>query len=210
MIRMLVILTVFAVFVVLVLNEFMWRRRKTHGEFSRKFVHITVGTFVAFWPFFLTWRQIELLSLAFIAVVAISKALNIFSAIHSIQRPTWGEFCFALSVGIVAIATHDKWIYMASILQMGLADGLAAIVGVRFGKGNSYVFMGHTKSMVGTLTFFICSILILAAYSIFSHDTLSLPLMVFLSLLTSLLENASVRGLDNLLVPLVTALLLAH
>jgi phytol kinase len=204
-----IILTVFAVFVVLVINEVLWRRRQAHGEFSRKFVHVVVGSFVAFWPFFLTWHQIELLSLAFLIVVSGSKILRIFRAIHSVQRPTWGEVCFALSVGIVAIATHDKWIYMASLLQMGLADGLAAVIGVQFGKRNSYIFLGHSKSLAGTLTFFITSIIILAIYSNYSGDHLSAILMAILALAASVLENASVQGVDNLAVPLLTALMLS-
>lgn len=203
-----VILTILVVFVVLVLNELMWRKRKAHGEFSRKFVHVTVGSFVAFWPFFLSWRQIELLSLAFVAGVLVSQALNIFNAIRSVQRPTWGELCFALSVGIVAFATHDKWVYMASILIMGLADGLAAVVGVRFGRSNSYTIMGHSKSMAGTLTFFVSSLLILVVFGHFSHSALNLPGMLGISAIASMLENASVQGVDNLLVPLVIALLL--
>ncbi len=205
-----VILTIITVFIVLVLNELLWRRRKTHSELSRKFVHVVIGCFVAFWPFFLSWRQIELLSLAFLLVVSSSKVLHIFKAIHSVQRPTWGELCFALSVGIVAFATHNKWIYMASLLQMGLADGLAAIIGVQFGKRNSYSFMGHTKSLAGTLTFFVASVLILIAYSHYSGVHLSAIFIAFLSLAASLLENASIQGLDNLVVPLITALLLAH
>jgi phytol kinase len=205
-----VLLTVLGIFIVLLLNEILWRKRKAHSEFSRKFVHVTVGVFVAFWPFFLTWRQIELLSLAFLIVVVSSKALRIFNAIHSVQRPTWGEVCFALSVGIVAIATHDKWIYMASLLQMGLADGLAAVVGVRFGRSNSYLFFGHAKSVAGTITFFITSLVILSVYMQFSGAQLSPLYIVLVAFIASLFENASVQGLDNLSVPLVTALLLTY
>lgn len=207
---MFVLITVLAVFLVLAANEMLWRRRKTHGEFSRKFVHVTVGCFVAFWPFFLSWRQIELLSLAFLMVVSSSKVLGIFNAIHSVQRPTWGELCFALSVGIVAFATHNKWIYMAALLQMALADGLAAVVGVRFGNSNSYSVMGHSKSVAGTLTFFVSSVFILLIYAHFSHAALSWLFIAAVSLAASLLENASVQGLDNLMVPLLIAVLLAH
>jgi phytol kinase len=196
------ILTIILVFLVLVLNEIIWRKRRTHSEFSRKFVHVTVGCFVAFWPFFL--------SLAFLLVVLASKFLHLFNAIHSVQRPTWGEVCFALSVGFVAVATHSKWIYMASLLQMGLADGMAAIVGVQFGKSNNYSFFGHTKSVLGTSTFFVCSLIILMVYTHFSGNHLSVLLITGLALLASLLENASVQGLDNLTVPLMTAVLLAH
>ncbi|HSX45935.1 MAG TPA: hypothetical protein VLG27_02940 [Candidatus Saccharimonadia bacterium] len=205
-----VLLSLLAVFVILVANEIWWRKRRTHGEFSRKFVHVTVGSFVAFWPFFLSWRTVEWLSLAFVVVVLISKALNIFTAIHSVQRLTWGELCFALSVGTVAFATHDKWIYMASLLQMSIADGLAAVVGVRFGRSNTYTILKRTKSMVGTLTFFVASVIILTVYKKYSGDHLTTQFIIGLSVLASLLENVSINGLDNLFVPLVVALFLSR
>ncbi len=74
---MAVIFTVLAVFLVLLGSELWWRKHITHSEFSRKFVHITVGSFVAFWPFYLSWGQIRLLSLGFLIVVGISKYLHV-------------------------------------------------------------------------------------------------------------------------------------
>jgi len=208
--NMLFVLTLLAVFVVLVINEVIWRTRKTHGEISRKFVHITVGVYAAFWPFYLSWTQIKLLSLLLIVGVGLSKILKLFRAISSVQRPTWGEFCFAISIGVVALITQNKWIYMAAILQMGLADGLAALIGVRLGKSNSYIIFNHTKSLAGTITFLITSIIILLAYTHFGHASLSALFILIIAAFGSVLENVSVQGLDNLLVPVFVALLLAH
>jgi phytol kinase len=206
----LLLLTIVIVFTILVLNEVWWRTRDIHGEFSRKFVHVTVGTYVAFWPFYLSWGQIEFLSLAFFVVVAASKYLKLFQAIHSVQRPTWGELCFAISVGLIAFITHNKWIYAASLLQMALADGLAAIIGLRFGGRVSYRVFGHTKSIIGTLTFFVVSFLVLIGFAHYSKIHLDLVWIVLASLFASMLENLASLGLDNLLVPLVVAVLLIH
>ncbi|HEX4774570.1 MAG TPA: hypothetical protein VH234_03565 [Candidatus Saccharimonadales bacterium] len=204
------ILTMLVVFVLLMINELWWRGHRAHGELSRKFVHITVGSFVAFWPFFLSWRQIELLSLAFVLVVTVSKTLHIFKAIHSVTRPTWGELCFALAVGSVALVTHDKWIYMAALLQMSLADGLAAIIGLRLGMNNRYLFFGHAKSVAGTLAFFIASVLILLTYTHYSSTHLTWLFIGGVAMAASILENVAVKGLDNLLVPLLIAVLLVN
>jgi phytol kinase len=204
------VLTILVVFAILLVNELWWRKRNIHGEFSRKFVHVTVGSFVAFWPFYLSWRQIEILSVAFFIVVALSKYLKLFQAIHSVQRPTWGELCFAVSVGLVATITHNKWIYAASLLQMALADGFAAIIGLRFGGRFSYRIFGHTKSVIGTLTFFVVSLLILIAFDHSSKIHLDYTWIILASLTASLLENVASLGLDNLLVPVVVAILLIH
>ncbi len=205
---MALILTILTVFVILVANEIWYRKRAPHDEFSRKFVHITVGSFVAFWPFFLSWRQIQILSVAFLVTIGISKALGIFQAIHSVQRPTWGEVFFAAAVGIIALLTEDKWIYAAALLQMSLADGLAAVVGTKYGGRYKYLVFGHPKSLAGTVTFFVVSFSVLFALNGYFPTELSIMAILGISLFASFLENIFVMGLDNLLVPLVVAMLL--
>lgn len=196
------------VFALLLINESWWRRHHAPNEISRKFVHITVGTYVAFWPFFLNWDQIKLLSIAFIVVVLISKKLDIFKAIHSVQRPTYGELLFATSVGALALISQNEWIFMTATLHMSLADGFAAIIGSRFGNHTRYSVLGHTKSLHGTITFFIISILILVLFMMFSGVILTLPTLLVIALVASLIENISVQGVDNLLVPVFIATVL--
>ena len=205
---MVIITVVIAVFLWLVCNELWWRHHNSHSELSRKFIHITVGSFVAFWPFILSWNQIRWLSLAFLIVVAISRYFQIFRAIHSVTRPTWGEVYFAVAVGAVTFITNNKWVYVAALLQMSLADGLAAIIGVRYGPTNRYHVLGQAKSVVGTLTFIIVSMVILA---VFSHNNIYAitGMAIFgLATLAGVLENLGVFGLDNLLVPIFMATLL--
>jgi phytol kinase len=203
------ILTLIVVFLLLLGNELWWRRRVVHSEFSRKFIHVTVGSFVAFWPFFLSWNQIKGLSLAFLIVVGVSKYLHVFRAIHSVQRPTLGELYFALAVGAVAMVTHNKWIYLAAILQMSLADGLAAVMGIRYGK-QSYLVFGHRKSFIGSAAFFVTSWAILLGYAQWSGSSLGLLQLTGIASLATIVENVGVKGLDNLLVPLLIAALLSN
>src|SRR5579871_4551335 len=150
---MTMLVAILAVLVLLGCGELWWRTTNVHSEVSRKFVHITVGSFVAFWPFLLTWNDIRALSLAFLVAVIISRRLHLLRAIHSVQRPTWGELFFAAAVGAITFITQNKWIYLGALLQMSLADGLAAVAGVRYGQGQRYVVFGHTKSFTGTATF---------------------------------------------------------
>jgi phytol kinase len=203
---MALLLTVLVVFVVLLLSEVWWRTRRGHGELSRKSVHITVGSFVAFWPYFLSINDIKLLSVAFLVAVAVSKYLHIFRAIHSVQRPTWGEFWFALVVGLLAFtAGHHPHIYTAALLEMSLADGLAAVIGTRYGNRHRYVVFGAPKSLIGTLTFFVTSCVILAGYAIVSTGLSPVLLLVPIAFVATVLENLGTLGSDNLLVPLFTA-----
>lgn len=207
--QMVLIFTIVMVFALLLASEIWWRKRSVHGEISRKFVHISVGSFVAFWPYFLSNTDIKLLSLAFIVVVAFSKYFRIFQSIHSVQRPTWGEFLFAASVGLLAFATHHHHIYTVALLEMSLADGLAAVVGTRYGANYRYIVFGSPKSVVGSLTFFVVSCLLLSGYSVVTMGILMSPLVLLLIAAgATLIENIAVRGFDNLLVPLFVAAIL--
>lgn len=191
----------------LVAAEVLWRRQQIDPEYTRKFVHITVGSLVAFWPLFLGRWQIITLSAAFVVVVLVSSRFSIFRAIHSVQRPTWGELFFALAVGVLAYVSRDSWVYMAALLHMSLADGLAAVVGTKFGKRTRYHLFGHQKSIVGTAAFVIVSLGILSGYAAFGPHAFS-PWFPAITLLAAALENVAIRGVDNLMVPLAVAIAL--
>lgn len=202
------LLVVAIVFLLLVVVEYMWRVKKYRSEFTRKFVHITVGTFAAFWPWFLSWNQIELLAAAFFVVILVSRFLSIFGSIHLIGRKTVGELFFAVSIGLTAFITHDRLIFAVALLHMSLADGLAAIFGTKFSKKSAYEIFGQRKTVVGTITFWLTSLIILSVYFAVSHAGGAWPTLLWLPLATTLLENIGLRGSDNVLVPAAVALAL--
>ena len=199
--------TVLVVFLLICISELLWRWGNFHPEYTRKFVHISVGSFVAFWPLFLTRTEIAGLSVAFLAVVGISKYFNLFKAMRSVQRPTWGEVFFAVAVGTLAFVAQNGWIYLAALLHMSLADGLAAVLGTRYGRRTQYHILGHPKSVAGTLAFLAVSLAILSGYALFTPAALSLW-FIPLALAAMSIENIAVRGLDDLLVPLLVAVCL--
>lgn len=205
---MAIVLTILIILVILLANEWWWRKHEVHNEVSRKFVHVTVGSFVAAWPFFLSWQEIRLLSMAFVASVLISRYLGLFKAIHSVQRPTWGEVFFAMAVGLVTLITSDSWIYAIALLQMSLADGLAAIIGSHFGGRYRYSVFGSAKTVLGTLTFFVVSLAIMVGLREHVPASLSLASLASLSLAAGLIENLGIKGSDNLFVPILVALVL--
>jgi len=207
---MYIFLSVLIVGLVLLANEHHWRHKTTQSELSRKIIHILVGSFVAFWPLYISWDWIRLISLAFLLVVLISKGLNIFASIHEIERFSVGEVCFALAVGGITFITKSNWIYTVALLQMSLADGLAAIFGVRFGKSTMYKIFGSAKSLVGTTTFLITSLLILIIISSLVNLELSIVLILLTALTATAVENFSVYGLDNLFIPIAVTLILTH
>lgn len=207
---LLVVLTLFVIAVVLVVNEVWLAKKMAHKEHARKLIHIFVGSFAAFWPLYLSWNDIRLISLAFLIGILLSKSLNIFSSIHSVERFSLGEISFALVVGVLTFITTSRWIYAASLLQMSLADGVAAIVGVNYGRNNRYKVLGATKSLSGTIAFLVTSLIILFAASAINGGPISYVLLLVTALVATGVENLAIYGLDNIFLAVITALILTH
>lgn len=206
MISLLIGLT--GVCILAVTGEYLRRVHLFHAEVTRKFIHISVAAFVASWPFFMDWKQIELISLLMFGGILVSRYLRLFKAIHGIQRRTWGELFFAMSIGIAAVLSQSAWVFAAAMLIMGVADGFAALVGTLLDKTHRYKVFGHAKSYEGTITFFVMSIIILFACSAFGDLPLTTMGLVWLALLSTVFENVAVAGTDNLFVPLIVVALL--
>ena len=203
-----VLLTGVPIFILAVVTEYAWRKKQYHNEFTRKFLHITAGTYAAFWPWFLSWRTIQFLALGALCALIISRRLNVFRSMHLARWHGAGEFLSTVSVGVLPFITHDRWIFAAAVLNLSLADGFAAVVGTQFGKDNTYHVFGQRKSAVGTLTFWMFSVAILTAYVVATQLGWGWLTILWLPVVAALVENIGVHGLDNLLVPLVIAVVL--
>lgn len=202
------LIAVLITFCILVYAEWLARARAIHAELTRKLVHVAVGSFVAFWPFFLSWRWIQVLSLAFFVVVSASIHWNIFTSIHAVKRNITGELLFAIAIGLLASISSNKWAFTASMLHLSIADGLAAVIGFGWGDTNSYKVLGHTKSIAGSAAFLVCSYAILIAYLVLGDSTTSVLTILWLPIVATAAENISIKGTDNLIVPMVVAITL--
>jgi phytol kinase len=204
------LLSLAVIALILYLAERGSRVKHLHPELTRKFVHVTVGSFVAFWPFYLSYRTIAWLSLLFFVVIAVSMRFEILHSIHAVQRTTKGELLFALAIGVIALLATNKWVFMASMLNLALGDGVAALVGILKGEGNEYKVFGHTKSRAGTLAFLVTSFIISIIYLLFSGAGFSLTTLIVVPICAALTENVAINGTDNLAIPVIVALFLSN
>jgi phytol kinase len=203
------VLTLVGVLSILLFAELLARRTNMHAELTRKFVHMIVGTFIAFWPFFLSWRQIELLSLLMLVVILISVKFTIFRSIHTVPRNAIGEICFALVIGLLAFVSSSDWIFTAAMLCLSIGDAMAAIIGLLLGEKNQYKVFGKTKSIAGTSAFLIVTLGVMAVYLHATNSSASLTTLLLIPVLATVTENVAVNGTDNLIMPMLIALMLA-
>ncbi len=199
------------VFGVLVIAEVLWYAKILRDELARKFVHVIVGTFVAFWPYFMSWRQIQIMCLAFLIVVVISKKWSVFNSVHGVKRRTRGEAFFALGIGLSALIAPEPIIFTAAILHLSLADGFAALVGKHYGLRHQYKVRDYTKTLAGTSMFLLTSMVIITGAVLLGGQTVTwpiVPLLIWLPLAATILENLAGGGTDNVLVPLLIIVVL--
>lgn len=200
------------IFALFVLAELFSKYRVLKGEYNRKFFHITAGSFIAFWPWLISWRAIQTLSVLMFLVMLAGRYRNLFSYNGHVHRVTYGDIFLALAILLCSFISHSKIFFAVAILQVALADGFAAVVGITYGKHWYYKVLGHKKTLVGSMVFWLVSICIfgiglLAAHNVFSFGQYYLMLLLLPPALT-LIENASVFGLDNLLIPILTIAIL--
>jgi phytol kinase len=200
-----------AVFLLLLVTETLWRKRKLGVEVGRKVVHIGTGVIVAFWPHFLDWTVIQIVSLIMIAAILISYKFNIFKSIHSVKRLTRGEILYPVGIALCALLEPAPWIFSVAILHLALADGLAGVVGVHYGKSTRYQIISHGKSLAGSLTFFVTSFLIFVGASFIVSEN-ALPHLygwfLWSALILTVIENLSWYGLDDITVPVSVIVIL--
>jgi phytol kinase len=199
-----VALSLLLILILLVGNEILCRKKSIEPETGRKIIHILVGTFIAFWPLYMSWKTIQILSALLFIGVAVSYQFGIFGSIHNVKRRTSGELWYPVGIGLSAAATVQPWIFTVAILHLSLADGFAAIIGKRYGIMH-YRIGEHTRSMIGSLAFLIISYaLCMVAFVALRSELPGASLAVFAvtPFLATSVESISRHGLDNLLVPL--------
>ncbi len=186
--------------------------QKAEGEIVRKVMHIGTGNILL-----LAWLlKVPLViclgfGIAFTAIALISYFLPILPMLHNVGRKTLGIFYYALSITILVAwfwSMGQPQYAVIGVLVMAWGDGLAALVGKRWGK-KSYEFMGSKKTLEGSMAMVIASYIVIlvvgAIASGISYTTLFLAMPV--AIVAAILEAVSPGGTDNLTVPLASAAL---
>ncbi|MEM1268938.1 MAG: hypothetical protein AAGI08_02715 [Bacteroidota bacterium] len=179
-------------------------------EESRKALHVGMGLVTVTFPFVFegVWPVAVLFALAISAMLALRvvPALRGHAGVlHDIQRDSYGDLYFPIAVLVLyLLAAETPILYVIPLLLLGLADAVAALVGVRYGTA-SYEAGEGIKSAEGSLAFFTTAFLSTHVPLLLFTDTGRLETLLIagiVGLLAMLLEAVAWKGLDNLFVPL--------
>jgi dolichol kinase len=197
---------------ILVLAEVLWRRKILKGEYERKLVHITAGIFIAFWPWLISWRAIQLLGVVILAGVLVNRKLKVLHSTNGLRMKFYSDCYYALAITVCAFLTTQKAFFAVAILTMALADGLAAIIGSTLGKNWGYKVLGQPKTIVGSMVFWLTSMCVLGAGIVLIGSTIDFThyalLIIFLPPTLTALENMAIYGTDNIVIPVATLIAL--
>lgn len=197
-------------FLGLPLIRILGRRVGASPEVARKTIHVAMGLSCSVFPWvferaFPVWilAAIATVPLACIRLFPVLKH-GVGSALHGIERPSYGEVLFAPAVATVfALADGDIYLYLIPLLILTIADAAGALVGTRWGKrryGSGEGFKTVEGSVIFWFTAFLCGFLplMLGGRVDAAH---ALWIGVILGVLAMIAEGMSDRGFDNLVIP---------
>ena len=179
----------------------LWPQQK---ELGRKVIHIGTGAVVPLAWFFAIPSVIAIPCAAVITLItAINHQWRLIAAIEEIDRNSYGTIAygFAITVLLVLFWPDRPDAVTAGVLVMALGDGLAGLIGRQLNTLQWTIF-GQTKSIAGTTTMAMVSMLVLVILSNSTNHAISVPVAMAMALGATGLEQISMRGLDNLTVPL--------
>ena len=204
------------VFAALGLAEGLRKRQGYAVDFTRKFVHVAVGSWaVGTVLLFQHWTFAVIPPLSFVLINYVSYRRETFKAMETGEKGNLGTVYFPLSFSLIVWLFWEKglgWqgLLGASLMPMTWGDALAAILGEQFGQ-YQYKVLGSTRSLEGSLSMFLfilmATFLALLLLTPFGWLT-SLLCALATAVVTTGVEAITPWHLDNLTVPLVSALLL--
>lgn len=215
----------------LVLFEILVRKFSVSGFVLRKVLHFSLGLILFFVPvcFSANFYPV-LLALIFVVINGVSFYFGIFRILHekkqqrlqSEKEPeSYGPVVLPVAFAVLALLLWDShiWILRTSVLIVGIADSLAALVGSSLGKVHIENLTKSRKTIEGSLTMFTVSFfLLIAALFVFKdhfNDGLAVApwfqlvmLALLLAMVATAVEALVSYGFDNLFIPFAVSYVL--
>lgn len=187
---------------------------KAGKEASRKFIHIMLCNwwFLAMY-FFDNVILASIVPLSFVIINYISYKKNLISVMEreEQEKDGLGTVYYALSLFLLSIFTFGiikkPEIGLCSILIMGYGDGLAAIIG-RSVKSMPYKIGKTKKTLAGSATMIFISFVITAIFLCSVNAEFWMLKSILVAISVTILEAVSIKGTDNITVPIFVCLLL--
>lgn len=210
-------LTFIYVFGLVALLNFFVTRFGLPQDISRKITHIGAGSLIGFLPLYndLHWSKYLNVKI-FVVWIALLVQKGLFAnpddqAVKTMTRTgdrielLKGPLYFVIVATICGTFLYKSFPGIVAMACLGWGDGVAPIVGSRYGKWKYKIF--SDKSVEGSLSMFIFAF----AASVFFvwlilPSELNLVRILLLALVATLVEASSPKEVDNIIIPAVVIL----
>jgi phytol kinase len=199
-----VLLYLFSVFLIsIVFKNFNENSR----EIVRKIIHIGIGPLIPIAQFLKIDQNSALFFTGIISfLVLINYKYKIFPSIEDVERKSYGTLFYCISLFILIFLFWDKDPYslITGFFIMTFGDGLAGLIGKTF-NSKSWIFFKQKKSFFGTITMLLTSLIVVSTLGYAQQKSFNLNYFT-IAFIATLLEQFSVLGIDNFIVPISSAL----
>ena len=199
-----ILLYIFSIFLIsIVFKKFHGNRKET----VRKIIHIGIGPLIPIAQFLKIDQNSALIFTGIISLmVFINYTYKLFPTIEDVERKSYGTLFYCLSLFILIYLFWDKDPYalISGFFIMTFGDGLAGLIGKSF-NSKSWIFFKQKKSLFGTTTMFLTSFIVVCSIGYSQQNSLNLNYFT-IAFFATLLEQFSVLGIDNFIVPISSAL----
>jgi len=200
----LILLYVFSIFLISIIYK---RFNEENKEALRKIIHIGMGPLI---PIAQYLKIDQNSALIFTGIISLLIFLNylykIFPTIEDVDRKSFGTlfYCLSLFILIFLYWETDPYSLIAGFFIMTFGDGLAGLIGKNL-KSKSWFFLKQRKSLFGTITMFLTSLIVVSSLGYMQEYNFNINFLMIAFIATAL-EQFSVIGIDNFLVPIAGAI----
>jgi len=176
-------------------------------EIVRKIIHIGIGPLIPIAQFLKIEQNSALIFTGIISlIVLINYIYKIFPTIEDVERKSFGTFFYCISLFILISLFWDKDPYslITGFFIMTFGDGLAGLIGKKT-NSRSWILFKQKKSLIGTITMFLTSLIVVSIIGYAKHNNFNLNYFT-IAFIATLLEQFSILGIDNFIVPVTSAL----
>ena len=199
-----ILLYLFLIFLISIVFK---KYNEDNQEIVRKIIHIGIGPLIPIAQFLKINQNSALIFTGIITLmVFINYTYKLFPTIEDIERKSYGTLFYCLSLFILIYLFWDKDPYalISGFFIMSFGDGLAGLIGKSF-NSKSWIIFKQKKSLFGTMTMFLTSLIVVCSIGYSQQNILNLNYFT-IAFIATLLEQFSVLGIDNFIVPISSAL----
>ena len=199
-----ILLYLFSIFLISIVFK---KYNEDSKEIVRKIIHIGIGPLIPIAQFLKINQNSALIFTGIVSlIVFIIYNYKLFPTIEDVERKSYGTlfYCLSLFILIYLIWDKDPYALISGFFIMTFGDGLAGLIGKSF-QSKSWIFFKQKKSLFGTMTMFLTSLIVVCSIGYAQQNSLNLNYLT-IAFFATLLEHFSVLGIDNFIVPISSAL----